>query len=89
MTFDVTRIVKELKTGRIEFKTDATGIIHCPIGKASFSADHLEANAKALLSAIIAAKPQNSKGAYIVSVTLCSTMGPGIPVNPDVPPEPI
>ena len=84
VTFDVGRIVKELKAGRIEFKSDATGIIHCPIGKASFSVEHLEENAKALLSAILSAKPQAVKGAYISSVSLCSTMGPGVPVNPDI-----
>jgi len=84
VTFDVARIVKELKAGRVEFKTDATGIIHCPVGKASFPADHLEGNAKALLAAVIAAKPQTTKGTYISNITICSTMGPGIPVNPEI-----
>jgi len=84
VTFEVGRIVKELKAGRVEFKVDATGIIHCPVGKASFSLDNLHANAKSLLSAILAAKPQASKGTYIASITLCSTMGPGVPVNTDI-----
>jgi large subunit ribosomal protein L1 len=84
VTFEVGRIVKELKAGRVEFKSDATGIIHCPIGKASFPPDQLEANAKTLIEAVQGAKPQAVKGAYIASVTLCSTMGPGVKVNPDI-----
>lgn len=84
VTFEIGRIVKELKAGRVDFKSDATGNIHCPIGKASFPAEHLEANARTLLAAVAAAKPQTSKGTYIVKATICSTMGPGVPVHPEV-----
>ena len=87
VTFEVGRIVKELKAGRVEFKNDATGIVHCPIGKASFPPENLEGNARALLAAIGAAKPQAVKGAYISSITMCSTMGPGVPVAPEAQPE--
>jgi large subunit ribosomal protein L1 len=82
VTFDVERAVKELKSGRIEFKADDYGIVHAAIGKASFPADHIEQNAKALLDALLRAKPASSKGVYLKSITLSSTMGPGIPIEP-------
>jgi large subunit ribosomal protein L1 len=78
VTFDVARTVKELKLGRVEFKNDSYGIIHCPIGKASFAPEKLTENAKTLLEAVIRSKPASSKGQYLKSISLSSTMGPGI-----------
>lgn len=80
VTFDVGRTVKELKAGRIEFKLDAYGIVHVPIGKASFPVEHLTANATALLDSISHAKPASSKGVFMKSVSIASTMGPGIKI---------
>lgn len=81
VTFEVGRAVKELKAGRIEFKADDYGIIHAVVGKASFPEKNLEENAQSLIAAIQAAKPATAKGQYIRSLTLCSTMGPGVPVQ--------
>ena len=78
VTMDITKTVKELKAGRVEYKVDDYGIIHVPVGKASFTADKLVGNAKTVLDAILKAKPAASKGIYFISVTLASTMGPGI-----------
>ena len=77
VTMDITKTVKELKAGRVEYKVDDYGIIHVPVGKASFSADKLVGNAKTVLDAILKAKPAASKGIYFISVTMASTMGPG------------
>jgi len=82
VTFDVSRTVKELKAGRIEYKVDATGIMHSIVGKASFSEDKIAQNAKTLLHALVVAKPASSKGQYVQSITLTSTMGPGVKVDP-------
>lgn len=82
VTFDIERTVKELKLGRIEYKNDSYGIIHCAAGKASFAPEKLEENMKALIEAIIKAKPATSKGHYLKSVTVSSTMGPGIKLDP-------
>ena len=82
VTFDVGRTVKELKAGRIEFKLDSYGIIHAAVGKASFAPEKIAENAGALLHAIAVAKPAASKGTYMQSVTLASTMGPGVKVDP-------
>ena len=81
VTPDVARAVTEAKAGKIEYRLDKTNIIHCPIGKASFGADKLKENFDALLSAIIKAKPAATKGQYIKSCVVASTMGPGIKVN--------
>jgi len=78
VTFDIGRTVKELKAGRIEFKLDKTAIIHVGIGKASFDASKIAENVKAVMHAVIAAKPASSKGTYVQSATLAATMGPGI-----------
>jgi large subunit ribosomal protein L1 len=83
VTFDIARTVKELKAGRIEFKMDSTAIIHSILGKASFSEDKLVENAKAFLEAIENAKPSTAKGTYVRSVTITSTMGPGVAVVTD------
>ena len=81
VTPDVARAVTEAKAGKIEYRLDKTNIIHCPIGKASFGAAKLQENFDALLGAIIKAKPAATKGQYIKSCVLASTMGPGVKVN--------
>jgi len=81
VTFDVGAAVTEIKAGKIEFRVDKTGIIHAPFGKASFPVEHLQANAEAIIGAIVRAKPSSSKGKYLKSVTVSSTMGPGIRVD--------
>lgn len=77
VTMDIPKTVKELKAGRVEYKVDDYGIIHVPVGKASFPAANIVGNAKTVLDAILKAKPAASKGVYFVSVTVASTMGPG------------
>jgi large subunit ribosomal protein L1 len=78
ITFEIGKTVEELKKGRIEYKNDSFGIIHVPVGKASFEKEKLEANIKILLEAVVKAKPLSSKGQYIKSISISSTMGPGI-----------
>jgi large subunit ribosomal protein L1 len=82
VTFDIARAVKEIKAGKVEFRLDKTAIIHAPIGKISFEAGHLAENAAALLGAIYKAKPAAAKGRYFGHVTLTSTMGPGVVIDP-------
>jgi large subunit ribosomal protein L1 len=82
VTFEVARAVKEIKAGKVEFRVDKTGIIHSPIGKISFDAPKIAENAQALLAAILKAKPAAAKGKYVKRITLTSTMGPGIPIDP-------
>ena len=82
VTFEVENAVKELKKGRIEYKNDSYGIIHCPVGKVSFDAQKLADNIKVLFEAVSKAKPSSSKGQYIKSVSISSTMGPGIYLDP-------
>ncbi|MDD3932048.1 MAG: 50S ribosomal protein L1 [Clostridiaceae bacterium] len=81
VTMDLTKAIEEIKAGKIEYRLDKTNIIHCIIGKASFGQEKLYENFKVLMSAIIKAKPSAAKGQYLKSVTLTSTMGPGIKVN--------
>ena len=81
VTPDVAKAVTEAKAGKIEYRLDKTNIIHCPIGKASFGKDKLVENFNALMGAIIKAKPAAAKGQYLKSVTVASTMGPGIKIN--------
>ncbi|OIO08306.1 MAG: 50S ribosomal protein L1 [Elusimicrobia bacterium CG1_02_63_36] len=83
VTFDVKKAVAELKAGRVEFKNDDYGILHIGIGKKSFEPAKILENAKAVLATILKMKPSSSKGTYVRSVTLSSTMGPGIKVNPN------
>ena len=78
---DVAKAVTEAKAGKIEYRLDKSNIIHCPIGKASFGTEKLLENFNALLDAIIKAKPAASKGQYIKSCAVASTMGPGVRVN--------
>ncbi len=81
VTMDVTKAVNEIKSGKIEYRLDKTNIIHCPIGKVSFGVEKLADNFKALLGAIIKAKPAAAKGQYIKSCAVASTMGPGVKIN--------
>ena len=81
VTPDVARAISEIKSGKIEYRLDKTNIIHCPLGKASFGKDKLAENFNALMGAIIKAKPAAAKGQYLKSVTVASTMGPGIKIN--------
>ena len=81
VTPDVAKAVREAKAGKIEYRLDKTNIIHCPIGKASFGAEKLQANFDTLVSAVIKAKPAAAKGQYIKSCVIASTMGPGIKIN--------
>jgi large subunit ribosomal protein L1 len=82
VTFDVANAVKEIKAGRVEFRVDKTAITHNAVGKASFPVENLEANVKALFKAIAKARPAAVKGTYVKSVTVATTMGIGIPVDP-------
>jgi len=82
VTMDVAKAVTELKAGKIEFRVDKSGIVHAPIGKRSFAPEALEQNLLAFMEAVVRAKPAAAKGHYIRSVTLSSTMGPGVPVDP-------
>ena len=81
VTPDVARAISEIKSGKIEYRLDKTNIIHCPLGKASFGKDKLAENFNALMGAIVKAKPAAAKGQYLKSVTVASTMGPGIKIN--------
>lgn len=82
VTFDVAAAVREAKGGKIEYRTDKGGIVHARIGKASFSEAALRDNARALIQALVRARPASAKGQYLRSITLTSTMGPGIKVDP-------
>jgi len=82
VTMDVTKAIKDIKAGKIEYRLDKTNIIHCPVGKASFTEEQLAENLKALTDAIVKAKPAAVKGQFLKSVTLATTMGPGVKLNP-------
>jgi large subunit ribosomal protein L1 len=81
VTLDVARAVQEIKAGKVEFRVDKAGVVHAPIGKISFEADRLIANAHALMENIVKAKPSAAKGKYLKSVTMSSTMGPGVTID--------
>lgn len=81
VTMDVTKAVNDIKAGKIEYRLDKTNIIHCPIGKASFTEEQLLQNVNALLDAIVKARPSALKGQFLRSITLTSTMGPGVKVS--------
>jgi large subunit ribosomal protein L1 len=81
VTADIAKAVREIKAGKVEFRVDKTGIVHAPVGKTSFATDSLVANAHALVDSVVKAKPSAAKGRYLKSVTLSSTMGPGIRID--------
>ncbi len=81
VTFDVGRAVKEIKAGKIEYRVDKTGNVHVPFGRVSFSSEQLGENLGAIMDSIVRAKPSASKGTYVKSVTVCSTMGPGVAID--------
>lgn len=81
VTFDIARTVKEIKAGKVEFKTEKAGIVHVPIGKVSFDAEKLIDNAKTIINSIIRSKPATSKGKYLKKMSVSSTMGPGIAID--------
>jgi large subunit ribosomal protein L1 len=83
VTMDVSRAVREIKAGKIEFRVDKTGNVHAPIGRVSFSPDQLSANLNAFMDQIVRARPAAAKGGYIKSVTISSTMGPGVAIDPN------
>ncbi len=82
VTMDVGKAVREVKAGKVEFRVDKTGIIHCAVGKVSFDAEKLTENAQVLVSSVIKAKPATAKGRYVGSIIVSSTMSPGIPIDP-------
>lgn len=82
VTMDVSRAIQDIKAGKIEYRLDKTNIIHCPIGKASFGQEKLADNFHTLMDAVVRAKPPAAKGQYLRGITLASTMGPGIKINP-------
>lgn len=82
VTFEVDRAVKEAKAGKIQYRVDKTGIIHAPIGKVSFELDKLKDNYQTLLETLVRAKPAAAKGQYLKSITVASSMGPGVHINP-------
>lgn len=82
VTMDLTKALAEIKAGKVEYRLDKQNIIHVGIGKTSFGPEKLEENFRALMEAIVKAKPATSKGQYLRSVTVASTMGPGVKVNP-------
>src|SRR5262249_35741921 len=82
VTFDVGKAVKELKAGKVEYRVEKAGIVHVPLGKASFGAEKLTDNARALLNSLIKAKPAAAKGNYLLSISVATTMGPGVKIDP-------
>jgi len=84
VTFDVNKAVREAKAGKVEFRVEKAGIVHVPVGKASFEPTKLVDNVRALMAALIKAKPSTAKGQYLRTITLSSTMGPGIRIDPQV-----
>jgi len=81
VTLDIAKAVQEIKAGKVEFRVDKAGVVHAPVGKISFEADRLVANAHALMDSIVKAKPAAAKGRYLKSVTMSSTMGPGVDID--------
>jgi large subunit ribosomal protein L1 len=81
VTFDVAKAVKEIKAGKVEYKTEKAGVVHVPIGKVSFDAQKLLDNAKAIIESVTKAKPSTSKGKYLKGISVSSTMGPGLKVD--------
>ena len=84
VTFDVGKAVEEIKAGKIEYRVDKTGNVHAPIGKVSFEVDVLADNLGAFMDSIVRARPASAKGAYVRTVSVSSTMGPGVPIDPNL-----
>lgn len=84
VTFDIARAISEIKAGKVEYRLDKAGIIHVPIGKASFGSEKLMGNLTVLMDAIVKARPAAAKGAYIRSVSVATTMSPGIYISPQL-----
>jgi large subunit ribosomal protein L1 len=84
VTFDVNKAVREAKAGKVEFRVEKAGIVHVPVGKVSFEPNTLRDNIRALMAALVKAKPSTAKGQYLRTITLSSTMGPGIRIDPQV-----
>jgi large subunit ribosomal protein L1 len=82
VTADVTKAVNEAKGGKVEFRVEKAGIVQCQVGKKSFEADKLEGNVRALMAALLKAKPSSAKGTYLRSITLSTTMGCGVKIDP-------
>jgi large subunit ribosomal protein L1 len=82
VTFELDKAVKEIKAGKIEFRVDKGGVVHAPVGKVSFGADKVKQNLESLMETLMRLKPTTSKGAYIKGITLSTTMGPGIKLDP-------
>jgi large subunit ribosomal protein L1 len=83
VTFDVTKAITDVKAGKVEFRVEKAGIVHAPVGKRSFESDKLAGNVRALMDALLRARPASAKGQYLRSITLSSTMGPGIKIDPN------
>jgi large subunit ribosomal protein L1 len=84
VTFDIGKAIKEIKAGKIEFRVDRTGNLHAPIGRVSFDHEKLAANLEAFMDTVVRAKPASSKGTYIKTITVSSTMGPGVRIDPNL-----
>jgi large subunit ribosomal protein L1 len=84
VTFDVAKAIKEIKAGKVEYRVDKTAIIHAPVGKLSFGVEKLADNAKALIDAVVKAKPAAAKGKYVKAIHLASTMGPSVTLSATV-----
>jgi large subunit ribosomal protein L1 len=82
VTFELTKAINELKAGNIDFRVEKAGIVHVPVGKISFGAQKLSENVKAFLDRLVALKPAGSKGTYLKTISVSSTMGPGIKIDP-------
>jgi large subunit ribosomal protein L1 len=82
VTFDVAKAIKDIRAGKVEYRVEKAGIVHVPVGKASFDENKLVDNAKAVLESILKAKPSTSKGKYLKSASVSTTMGPGIKMDP-------
>ncbi len=83
VTFDIAKAIKEIRAGKVEYRVEKAGIVHVPVGKASFEENKLVDNAKAVLESILKAKPSSSKGKYLKTASVSTTMGPGIKIDPD------
>ncbi len=81
VTFDIAKAIKDIKAGKVEYRLDKQNIVHCPVGKASFTKEQLNENIKALMEALVKAKPASAKGTYLKSVTISRTMTPGVKLN--------